>query len=280
MDKKTNAVNSAQQSLRTEFSRTIWSRFHKAVKDYELVKAGDRIAVCISGGKDSMLLALLFKELKLRSNIPFEVQYLVMDPGYNAENRRLIEHNAALLGIPITVFETDIFASVENVKNNPCFLCAKMRRGHLYNRARELGCGKIALGHHYDDVIESILMGMIYGGQVQTMLPKLHAKNFDGMQLIRPLYLVREEEIKRWRDFNGLRFLQCACRFTEQCAGLPPEETLSKRQEIKQLIAQLAKGNPQIESNIFRSVENVRLDRIISYKDGQGVHSFLDGYDD
>lgn len=271
----------AAQSLHKEFGKTIYKRFTKALSDYEMIRAGDKIAVCISGGKDSMLLAVLFRDWVKHSPVPFEVTYLVMDPGYSAPNRALIEENARKLDVPITVFETDIFGSVVNVKNNPCFLCAKMRRGHLYNKAKELGCSKIALGHHYDDVIESILMGMIYGGQVQTMLPKLHSANFEGMQLIRPLYLVREEEIKRWRDVNDLRFLQCACRFTEQCAQCAPDDSISKRIEIKELIAKLAAGNPQVESNIFRSVENVRLDRIISYKDRAGeVHSFLDGYED
>ncbi|MGN1119687.1 MAG: ATP-binding protein, partial [Oscillospiraceae bacterium] len=250
--------------LHKEFGKTIYSRFTKAIEEYELVKEGDKIAVCISGGKDSMLLAVLFNDWVKRSKVRFEVKFLVMDPGYSPANRAMIESNARMLGVPITVFETDIFGSVVNVKNNPCFLCSKMRRGHLYNKARELGCNKIALGHHYDDVIESILMGMIYGGQVQTMLPKLHSANFEGMQLIRPLYLVREESIKRWRDQNGLKFLLCACRFTEQHES---GEADSKRAEIKSLIAELAKRNPQIESNIFRSVENVRLDRIISYKE-------------
>ena len=273
MDKEQTAA----RSLHREFGKTIYSKFTKAIEDYELVKAGDRIAVCISGGKDSMLLAVLFKDWAKHSPVPFEVTFLVMDPGYSGANRALIEENARRLGIEITVFETDIFGSVEKVRNNPCFLCAKMRRGHLYNKARELSCNKIALGHHFDDVIESILMGMIYGGQVQTMMPKLHSANYAGMQLIRPLYLVRESEIKRWRDVNGLSFLRCACRFTEQCAT---GEAESKRVEIKALIAKLAAENPQIESNIFRSVENVRLDRIISYKDNGEVHSFLDGYDD
>lgn len=269
-------IIAAADCLHKEFGKTIYSRFTKAIEEYRLIKAGDRIAVCISGGKDSMLLAVLFHDWQKRCKIPFEAEYLVMDPGYSAPNRRKIEDNARALDIPITVFETDIFGSVVNVKNNPCFLCAKMRRGHLYNKAKELGCNKIALGHHYDDVIESILMGMIYGGQVQTMLPRVKSANFAGMELIRPLYLVRESEVERWRDENSLDFLRCACRFTEISER---EDGLSKRAEIKALIAKLAEGNPQIEANIFRSVENVRLDRLMSYKDKNGVHSFLDDFD-
>ncbi len=223
-----------------------------------------------------MLLAKLFSELKSASSINFEVKYLVMDPGYNAENRRLIERNAEMLSIPINVFETDIFGSVFNVQKNPCYLCARMRRGHLYKNAMDIGCNKIALGHHYDDVIETIFMGMVYGGQVQTMMPKLHSANFKGMELIRPLYLVREDEIKRWRDTNGLRFLQCACKFTEACAT---NETDSKRQEIKRLISRLKNDIPDVEENIFHSIENVNLDKIIRYKDKDGAHYYLDSFD-
>ena len=264
-------------SLHGEFGKTIHRRFTKAIEDYELIKDGDKIAVCISGGKDSMLLALLMKEYRRYGGKDFSLRYLVMDPGYSDANRKLIEENCERIGITADIFETDIFRSVGNVRRSPCFLCAKMRRGHLYNMAQSLDCGKIALGHHYDDVMESILMGMIYGGQVQTMLPKLHSRNFEGMQLIRPLYLVREAEIERWRDYNSLTFLKCACRMTQ---GGENGEGESKRMEIKRLIAQLAQDNPQIESNIFRSVENVSLNRIMSYKDENGVHSFLDGYDD
>lgn len=269
----------AAQSLNSVFGSCIYGRFTRAVSEYELIKNGDSIAVCISGGKDSMLLAALLNDFQQHSGIDFSLTFLVMDPGYSTPNRALIEENARSLGVPLTIFETDIFSAVDSVDRNPCFLCSKMRRGHLYRKARELGCNKIALGHHYDDVIESILMGMIYGGQVQTMLPKLHSANIDGMQLIRPLYLVRERDIIRWRDYNSLQFLRCACRFTERCEAQGGEH-LSKRAEVKALIAALAERNPQIESNIFRSVENVRLDRIISYKDKDGVHSFLDGYDD
>lgn len=265
-----------EKSIRTEFEKSIWEKFLTAIEKYRLVLEGDRIAVCISGGKDSMLLAKLFSELKRASSINFEVKYLVMDPGYNAENRRLIERNAEMLSIPINVFETDIFGSVFNVQKNPCYLCARMRRGHLYKNAMDIGCNKIALGHHYDDVIETIFMGMVYGGQVQTMMPKLHSANFKGMELIRPLYLVREDEIKRWRDTNGLRFLQCACKFTEACAT---NETDSKRQEIKRLISRLKNDIPDVEENIFHSIENVNLDKIIQYKDKDGAHYYLDSFD-
>ena len=268
-----------EKSIRKKFSKTIWGRFTKAVIEYELVKPNDKIAVCISGGKDSMLMAKLFQELKRHNKFPFELVYLVMDPGYSVENRDVIENNARKLNIPITVFETQIFESVYNVEKYPCYLCARMRRGYLYKKAKELGCNKIALGHHYDDVIETILMGMLYGGQVQTMMPKLHSTNYEGMELIRPLYLIREAEIKHWRDYNKLNFIQCACRFTDTCTSCNPSNTGPKRQEIKQLIAQLKKINPQIESNIFRSVENVNLNTIISYKKDDYQHSFLDDYD-
>mgnify|MGYP001316113315 FL=1 len=268
-----------EKSIRKKFSKTIWGRFTKAIIEYELVKPNDKIAVCISGGKDSMLMAKLFQELKRHNKFPFELVYLVMDPGYSVENRDVIENNARKLNIPITVFETNIFESVYNVEKYPCYLCARMRRGYLYKKAKELGCNKIALGHHYDDVIETILMGMLYGGQVQTMMPKLHSTNYEGMELIRPLYLIREAEIKHWRDYNKLNFIQCACRFTDTCTSCTPSNTGSKRQEIKQLIAELKKINPQIESNIFRSVENVNLNTIISYKKDDLQHSFLDDYD-
>lgn len=272
-------ADEVEKSIRKKFSKTIWSRFTAAVVEYELVKPNDKIAVCISGGKDSMLMAKLFQELKRHNKFPFELVYLVMDPGYSPVNRSVIESNARKLNIPITVFETNIFESVYNVQKYPCYLCARMRRGYLYKQAKLLGCNKIALGHHYDDVIETILMGMLYGGQVQTMMPKLHSTNYEGMELIRPLYLVRENEIKRWRDYNNLNFIQCACRFTDTCTTCNNGNTGSKRQEIKQLIANLKKINPQIESNIFHSVENVNLETIISYKRGEEKHSFLDDYD-
>ncbi len=269
-----------EYSLRKKFKKTIWCKFTKAINEYKLVQPGDRIAVCISGGKDSMLMAKLFQELKRHDKFPFDVKFLVMDPGYSPENRHIIEQNAESMSIPITVFESDIFDSVYNIEKNPCYICARMRRGYLYNKARELGCNKIALGHHFDDVIETILMGMLYGGQVQTMMPKLHSTNFEGMELIRPLYLIREDEIKHWRDYNDLHFIQCACKFTDTCTTCAPDSrSVSKRLEIKNLIAELKKVNPQVEKNIFRSVENVNTNTIIAYKDNDGVHNFLDKYD-
>lgn len=268
-----------EQSLRKKFRDSIMSRFTKALKIYKLVNEGDCVAVCISGGKDSMLMAKLFQELKRYSNVNFDVKYLVMDPGYTPENRRMIEENAKALNIPIHIFESDIFQSVFNVKKSPCYLCARMRRGYLYKFAQELGCNKIALGHHYDDVIETILMGMLHGAQIQTMMPKLHSTNYPGMELIRPLYLVREDDIKAWRDYNGLRFLQCACKFTEECAACGDEPTPSKRQETKVLIKELKKSNPDVEKCIFSSVENVNIDTVIAYKKDGIKHNFLDEYD-
>lgn len=268
-----------EKSLRKKFRKEIWSKFTKAVNTYELVKPGDKIAVCISGGKDSMLMAKCFQELKLHDKFDFDVKFLVMDPGYSPRNRQVIEENARILNIPIIVFESDIFESVYNIEKSPCYLCARMRRGHLYAYAKELGCNKIALGHHYDDVIETILMGMLYGAQVQTMMPKLHSTNFEGMELIRPLYLVREDDIKAWRDYNGLNFIQCACKFTDTCTTCNNEENQSKRVEIKELIKKLKQVNPHVESNIFRSVENVNIDTVVAYKQNGVKHNFLDEYD-
>ena len=268
-----------EKSLRKKFRKEIWSKFTKAVNTYELVKPGDKIAVCISGGKDSMLMAKCFQELKLHDKFDFDVKFLVMDPGYSPRNRQVIEENARILNIPITIFESDIFESVYNIEKSPCYLCARMRRGHLYAYAKELGCNKIALGHHYDDVIETILMGMLYGAQVQTMMPKLHSTNFEGMELIRPLYLVREDDIKAWRDYNGLNFIQCACKFTDTCTTCNNEENQSKRVEIKALIKTLKQVNPHVESNIFRSVENVNIDTVVAYKKNGVKHNFLDEYD-
>ena len=283
----------AEEGIRKGFHKSLWTPFAKAVSGYRLVEEGDKIAVCISGGKDSMLMAKLFQELKRHRKCNFELVFMAMDPGYSPENAALIRANAEALGIPLQVFSSDIFEAVFGIEKNPCYLCARMRRGALYARARELGCNKIALGHHYDDVIETILMGMLYGGQVQTMMPKLHSVNFKGMELIRPMYLIREEDIKKWRDKNGLRFLQCACKFTQktteaeiQAAHARNEsekaakpDSVSKRREIKKLIAALKEGNPQVESNIFRSVENVNLATVIAYKDENGVHHFLDSYE-
>ena len=278
---KRDITADVELSIRKKFKKSIWCRFTKAINEYKLVNSGDRIAVCISGGKDSMLMAKLFQELKRHDKFPFEVRFLVMDPGYSPANRRLIEENAASMSIPIEIFESDIFESVFNIEKNPCYICARMRRGYLYSRAKALGCNKIALGHHFDDVIETILMGMLYGGQVQTMMPKLHSTNFEGMELIRPLYLVREADIKHWRDYNGLHFLQCACKFTETCSSCDKNgQTDSKRLEVKHLIAELKKVNPQVEKNIFRSVENVNLSTIIAYKQHGEVRNFLDTYDE
>ena len=273
-----NKAKDVELSLRKKFKKSIWSKFTKAINTYELVKPGDKIAVCISGGKDSMLMAKCFQELKLHNKFEFEVKFLVMDPGYSEANRKVIEENAKSLNIPITIFESDIFESVFTVEKSPCYLCARMRRGHLYHFAQELGCNKLALGHHYDDVIETILMGMLYGAQVQTMMPKLHSTNFEGMELIRPLYLVREDDIKAWRDYNGLHFIQCACKFTDTCTTCN-NENRSKRVEIKELIQTLKQVNPYVEGNIFKSVENVNLDTVVAWKQHGEKHHFLDAYD-
>ena len=267
-------------SIRKKFHKELFSNFAKAINAYELLKPGDRVAVCISGGKDSMLMAKLFQELKRHRKFEFELVFLVMDPGYSELNRMVIEKNARMLGVPITVFESDIFDVVDGIEKSPCYLCARMRRGYLYSRAKELGCNKIALGHHYDDVIETILMGMIYGAQVQTMMPKLHSTNFEGMELIRPMYFIREEDIIRWRDYNGLHFIQCACHFTDTCSSCRDDGvSVSMRMETKKLIAKLKEHNPYVESNIFHSVENVNLSTVIAYKKDGVVHRFTDDYD-
>lgn len=269
-----------EKSIRKKFHKTIFSRFTKAINEYELVKEGDKIAVCISGGKDSMLMAKLFQELQKHRKVNFDVVFLVMDPGYNETNRKVIEENARLLNIPITIFETSIFETVYEIEKSPCYLCARMRRGYLYSKAKELGCNKIALGHHYDDVIETILMGMLYGAQIQSMMPKLHSTNFEGMELIRPMYLIREDDIKHWRDYNDLHFIQCACRFTDTCTTCREDgSTGSKRMEIKGLIKELKEINPFIEGNIFKSVENVNLSTVIAYKENGVKHHFLENYD-
>lgn len=269
----------AELSIRKKYHKQLFSQFAKACKTYKLINPGDHIAVCISGGKDSMLMAKLFQEIQTHRQVKFDMTFLVMDPGYNKENRELIEKNAEALGIPITIFESTIFDTVDTIENSPCYLCARMRRGYLYSKAKELGCNKIALGHHYDDVIETILMGMVYGGQIQTMMPKLHSTNFEGMELIRPMYFIRESDICAWRDYNELHFLQCACHFTETCSTCHEDGTTSsKRLETKKLIAELKKVNPFVESNIFRSVENVNLDTVIEYKQKGVRHNFLDEY--
>lgn len=268
-----------ERSLVKKFRKELWCKFTKAINEYELIKDGDKIAVCISGGKDSMLMAKLFQELARHGKKNFEVVYLVMNPGYNEINYQTILDNAKLLQVPINVFESEIFDIVASDVDSPCYLCARMRRGHLYSKAKELGCNKIALGHHFDDVIETILMGMLYGAQIQTMMPKLHSTNFEGMELIRPLYLIREEDIIRWMNYNELHFIQCACRFTEHCATCGGTEKGSKRAEIKELIKELSKKSSFIENNIFRSVENVNLSTVIAYKQDGVKHHFLEDYD-
>ena len=280
-------------SIIKKFKKKIWRPFTKAINEYELIEDGDKIAVCISGGKDSMLMAKLFQELERHGKKNFDVVFLVMNPGYNDANRSKIESNAKHLNVPIHIFESDIFDAVATVEDSPCYLCARMRRGHLYAKAKELGCNKIALGHHFDDVIETILMGMLYSGQIQTMMPKLHSTNFEGMELIRPLYLIRENDIIHWAKYNELEFLRCACRFTEKIEeeqrlkalesgeeldNVSNVESSSKRKEIKELIASLHKVNPFVEKNIFRSVENVHIKTIIAYKEGGITHNFLDDY--
>ena len=262
------------------YRKTIWSKFLKGVKDYQLIQEGDRIAVCISGGKDSMLMAMCMKRLQRYSKFPFEVVFLVMDPGYNPANRQKIIDNAARLEIPIRIFDTQIFGAVVNIEQNPCYLCARMRRGWLYKTAKDMGCNKIALGHHFDDVIETVLMGMLYGSQVQTMMPKLHSEHFEGMELIRPLYLVREADVIGWSKHNGLEFIQCACRFTDEYTHSGDGIGDSKRQEVKMLLAELRKKTPAVDMNIFRSVENVNLRTIISYRKDGEHHHFLDDYDE
>ena len=264
----------AEESIRKKFHKEIFSKFCKAINDYDLLQPNDKVAVCISGGKDSMLMAKLFQELKRHNKFDFELVFLVMDPGYNKKNRKLIEENAKRLNIPITVFQTDIFESVDKIEKSPCYLCARMRRGHLYAKAKELGCNKIALGHHFDDVIETILMGMLYSGQFQTMMPKLKSTNFEGMQLIRPMYLIKEADIIRWCKYNGLEFIACACRFTERGT-----EQDSKRLRTKKLIAMLMEEDDCVAGNIFSSVQNVNLATLISYKEGDKVHNFKDNYD-
>ena len=269
-----------ERSLTKKYHKEIWAPFTRAVKTYELIKEGDRIAVCISGGKDSMLMAKLMQMLRRHSDVPFDLVYLVMDPGYNEINRHKIEANAALLQIPITIFETNIFEVANSTDKNPCYLCARMRRGHLYSKAKELGCNKIALGHHFSDVIETTVMGMFYGSQLQAMLPKLHSTNFEGMELIRPLYCVHEDDIIAWKRYNELDFIQCACRFTENCTMCDNGGGGSKRQKVKTLIRRLKRDNPNIEKSIFNSIHAVSLDTMVGYKYKGKRHSFLDIYDE
>ena len=277
MSRELERFEQIERSIIKTYHKQLWTPFVTALKQYEMIHAGDRIAVCVSGGKDSMLLAKLLQQLQRHSDVPFGLEYLVMDPGYAPENRRQIEENAALLHVPVTIFESDIFAVANSAEKNPCYLCARMRRGALYAKARELGCNKIALGHHRDDVIETTVMAMFYGAQLQGMMPKLHSTNFPGMELIRPLYCVREEDIVAWARHNDLRFLQCACRFTEQTATAG-RETESKRKETKLLIRRLRETNPDIENSIFRAIHAVNLDMFPGYKTRGELHSFLENY--
>lgn len=264
-----------EQSINKRFRKGIWTKFVLALKRYNLVEDGDKIAVCISGGKDSMLLAKLMQMLKKISETKFDLVFLCMDPGYNKENRKQIEENAKKLEIPIEIFETNIFDSVVNIEKSPCYLCARMRRGHLYNEAKKRGCNKIALGHHYSDVIETTLMGMLYGAQLQAMLPKLRSQNFEGMELIRPLYCVHEDDIIAWRNYNNLTFLQCACRFTEMCT-INEEENISARKEVKKLIKQLKEKIPEVENHIFKSVHNVNVSTFVGLKVNDQLLDFND----
>ena len=270
----------AERSLIKTYRKQLWNPFIAAVKRYELVAPGDRIAVCISGGKDSMVLAKLMQELQKRTDQPFELTFLVMDPGYNPENRALIQENARTLGIPVTIFDSDIFDVTVQVDKNPCYLCARMRRGFLYAKARELGCNKIALGHHFSDVVETTLLGLFYGAQLQAMPPKLTSKNFPGMELIRPLYCVHEDDIIAWKNYNHLHFLQCACRFTEERDASGDGVGESKRQEMKVLLRELKKTNPNIEKSMFRAIHGVQLDTFPGFKFRGQAHSFLDFYGD
>ncbi len=273
-----NSWEEIHHSIQKTFRKDLFSQFTKAVVNYEMIREGDHIAVCISGGKDSMLMAVLFQELKRIDKFPFELSFLVMDPGYQKANRKKIEENAKRLRIPIQIFETDIFHAVDQVDKNPCYLCARMRRGHLYHQAQELGCNKIALGHHFDDVIETVLMGMLNSGQFQSMMPKLHSLNFEGMELIRPMYYIREKDIIRWSKYNQLEFIRCACNFTENLEK--NGDTSSKRLETKQLIQQLKTTIPAVEKNIFRATENVSLGQVLGYKKDGVKHSFLEEYED
>ncbi len=279
MKRELEAWQIAERSISKTYRKTIWNPFVEAVKKYKMIDAGDRIAVCISGGKDSMILAVLMRMLQRYSEVPFELEYIVMDPGYNAENRAKIEENAKILNIPVDFFNSDIFNVVVKIEQNPCYLCARMRRGYLYSRAKELGCNKIALGHHMSDVIETTVMGMFYGSQIQAMLPRLKSTNYEGMELIRPMYCIKEDAIIAWSKYNDLEFIRCACRFTEDYKTNENKEGLSKRQEIKDLIKQMKKVNPNIEINIFRSIHNANVDTMVEYKLNDEFHSFIERFE-
>ena len=279
MPKSLEKYQQIERSIITTYRKTLWSPFVLAVKKYQLIQAGDKIAVCISGGKDSMLLAKLMQELHRHSEVPFELTFLVMDPGYNEANRKKIEENARILNVPITVFESDIFTAAETVSADaPCYLCARMRRGHLYAKAKELGCNKIALGHHKSDVIETTVMGRLYGWQLQGMLPRIKSTNFEGMELIRPLYCILEEDILRWKEYNGLDFIACACKFTQKITG-SDDDTFSARKRVKALIEELKKENSNVENNIFQSIHNVQLDTLAEYKTDGKKHTFLEKFE-
>jgi len=280
MARQLQKYEEVERSINKAYRKRIWNPFIEGIKRYEMVKENDKIAVCISGGKDSMLLAKLMQELQKHGDVPFELVFLVMDPGYNEINRQKIVDNAALLNIPITIFESDIFSVVADIEKSPCYLCARMRRGYLYSKAQELGCNKIALGHHFSDVVETTLMGMLYGAQIQAMMPKLHSTNFLGMELIRPMYCVHEDNIIAWKQYNDLEFIQCACRFTENCTMCDNGGGGSKREEMKKLLKTLRRDNPNVEKSIFKSIQCVNLNTMIGYKKNGVEHSFLDDYDD
>lgn len=268
-----------EKSIIKKYRKEIWSKFIEAVKTYELIQDNDKIMVCISGGKDSFLLAKCIQELKRHGKINFEARYVVMDPGYNEYNRKYIEDNARLLNIPIEIFESDIFDVVSTIDSkSPCYLCAKMRRGYLYNKAKEIGCNKIALGHHFDDVIETTLLSMFYGAEIKTMMPKLHSDNYEGLELIRPLYLVKEGAIISWRNYNELTFINCACRFTEGCSLI--NDGTSKRKEMKELVKKMRQINREIDHNIFKSMDNVNLNCVLGTKKNGEYKSFLDEYNE
>lgn len=267
-----------ERSIIKTYRKEIWSKFVKTVSDYELIKENDNIMVCISGGKDSFLLAKCIEELQKHGRFPFKAHYVVMDPGYNELNRKMIEDNAKILNVPIEIFESNIFDTVKDIEKSPCYLCARMRRGYLYSKAKELGCNKIALGHHFNDVIETTLLSMFYGSEIKTMMPKLHSDNFEGLELIRPLYLVKEDAIIAWKNSNKLTFINCACRFTENCTIL--DDGTSKRKEMKNLVKSLKKVNPNVDNNIFKSMDNINLNCILGTKKDGTYKSFLEDYDD
>lgn len=278
--KQLSQAQKIEQSINKKFRKSIWSKFILALKNYKLVNDGDKIAVCISGGKDSMLLAKLMQMLQSYSETKFDLIFLCMDPGYSSANRKQIEENAKKIGISLDIFETDIFDSVANIEKSPCYLCARMRRGHLYNEAKKRGCNKIALGHHFSDVVETTLMAMLYGAQIQAMVPKLRSQNFEGMELIRPLYCIHEDDIISWKNYNELKFLQCACRFTENCSLSENEISPSARLETKNLIKILKKKNSEVEYHIFKSIHNVNIDTLIGLKHDGEVFDFNEIYDD